>query len=666
MCSCNTTVINMHYYTPLLILLVYSILASSSVRHLDTDGRHHWAIEICEQDLERTKSVFSSKFQLLYIGKEPNLLDIHVFAWNDSKPNRNISQTVADIDEAIRNFVGLGKVADIQIAKPRKRRDASEMSFIDPMFAEAWYLSSESSRKFSMNIQEAWKLGYSGAGVVVSVLDDGLEWSHPDLLENYFPNASIDLNDRDYDPTPKYGNETSNQHGTRCAGLIAAIANNSHCSVGVAFGAKIGGIRMLDGPVTDLLEAAALALRIDQTDIFSASWGPPDDGKTFDGPGNLAKKAFAKGIMNGRNGLGSIYVWSSGNGGIFDDSCACDGYANSIYTLSISSLSENGYRPWYLEECSSTIAATYSSGEPFLERQVITTDLHGQCTNQHSGTSASAPIAAGIVALALEANPKLTWRDVQYIIVETSQKDPALEEGDFFRNGAGKLVSSRFGFGLMNAVAMVSTAKQWESVSPQHICHGPLHLNQIEIPSNGTLFLHEPNITTSCTSLKFIEHVQVNISLDYSKRGDLAIALVSPSLTRSVLLPPRKGDSTPGKIDNWVFTSVQFWGEKAAGNWTVQIVNTGDQHNNGSVYQWSVVLYGTKSLPKFLRKQRRVSHHLQCIQASNHCIKCNGRYCVRCSEGFFLSISKTQCVRKCPSCVDDTKMECKMCGLQPV
>ena len=43
----------------------------------------------------------------------------------------------------------------------------------------------------------------------------------------------------------------------------------------------------------------------------------------------------------------------------------------------------------------------------------MTTDLHGACTARHTGTSASAPMAAGIIALALEANPQLTWRDVQ-------------------------------------------------------------------------------------------------------------------------------------------------------------------------------------------------------------------------------------------------------------
>lgn len=55
---------------------------------------------------------------------------------------------------------------------------------------------------------------------------------------------------------------------------------------------------MLDGDVTDSVEAQSLALNIQHIDIYSASWGPDDDGRTVDGPGPLAKKAFADGIRN--------------------------------------------------------------------------------------------------------------------------------------------------------------------------------------------------------------------------------------------------------------------------------------------------------------------------------------------------------------------------------
>ncbi|GIX82400.1 hypothetical protein CEXT_97551, partial [Caerostris extrusa] len=149
----------------------------------------------------------------------------------------------------------------------------------------------------------------------------------------------------------------------------------------------------------------------------------------------------------GRNGLGSIFVWASGNGGREHDNCNCDGYTNSMWTLSISSATENGLVPWYSEACSSTLATTYSSGSNG-ERQIVTTDLHHGCTSTHTGTSASAPLAAGICALALEANKMLNWST----------------------NGVGRNVSHSFGYGLMDAGAMVRLAKRWHPVPLQKLC----------------------------------------------------------------------------------------------------------------------------------------------------------------------------------------------------
>ena len=239
------------------------------------------------------------------------------------------------------------------------------------------------------------------------------------------------------------------RHGTRCAGEVAAEANNGFCGVGIAFNASIGGVRMLDGTVTDQVEARALSFNIQHIHIYSASWGPEDDGKTVDGPGRLAKRAFLDGIIRGRNGLGSIYVWASGNGGRRSDNCNCDGYTNSIHTLSISSATQAGTKPWYLEECSSTLATTYSSGTPGKDGNIVTVDMdftyftnQGDqsrlCTKSHTGTSASAPIAAAMCALALEANPMLTWRDMQHLVVITSRYYPLRGEPGWATNGVGR------------------------------------------------------------------------------------------------------------------------------------------------------------------------------------------------------------------------------------
>ncbi len=63
----------------------------------------------------------------------------------------------------------------------------------------------------------------------------------------------------------------------------------------------------------------------------------------------MASQALRDGVEKGRKGKGSIFVWASGNGGKYMDNCNCDGYTTSIYTLSVSSVSEVGTTPWYSE-----------------------------------------------------------------------------------------------------------------------------------------------------------------------------------------------------------------------------------------------------------------------------------------------------------------------------
>ncbi|CAF1234863.1 unnamed protein product [Adineta steineri] len=316
------------------------------------------------------------------------------------------------------------------------------LSFSDPEWNHEWYLkdtrpkSSSQLPKLDLHVLPAWAAGYTGKGIKVTILDDGLEWNNSDIMANYDPKASYDLNDNDEDPSPRYDLTNENKHGTRCAGEIAMIANNSICGVGIAYNAKIGGIRMLDGHVTDRIEAEAISFNHKYIDIYSASWGPNDDGRTVEGPGTLAAAAFIKGITEGRNGKGVIYVWASGNGGRRQDNCNCDGYTGSIYTISISSASEHQQSPWYAERCPSTMATTYSSGA-YQDQKVTTTDLYDSCTDDHTGTSASAPLAAGIFALVLEANPQLTWRDMQHLIAWTSEYAPLANNHGWTTNGAG-------------------------------------------------------------------------------------------------------------------------------------------------------------------------------------------------------------------------------------
>ncbi|CAL8379606.1 unnamed protein product [Arctogadus glacialis] len=503
--------------------------------------------------------------------------------------------------------------AQQQLIKARVKRhvspDPNAIHFNDPKWANMWYIgcastssNGNSSCRSGMNVMAAWQRGYTGRNVVVTILDDGIERNHPDLAENYDQLASYDVNGNDHDPTPRYDSSNENIHGTRCAGEVAAVANNSYCIVGIAFNARIGGIRMLDGDVTDLVEAKSLGIRTDYIDIYSASWGPKDDGKTVEGPGPLAKLAFENGIKKGRKGLGSIFVWASGNGGQQADHCSCDGYTNSIYTISISSTTEKGNRPWYLEVCSSILAATYSSAE-FHDRRIVTTDLRHRCTDGHTGTSVSAPMVAGIIALALEANPLLGWRDVQHLLVKTS-RPVHLKACDWKTNSAGHKVSHLYGFGLVDAEAMVVEAKRWRSVPPQHTCRtSERHIKYIRAGQsmNSTISTSGCSAEGAGPGVAYLEHVVVKVLLLHPRRGDLEIELVSPAGTRSQLLARRANDNSNEGFRNWEFMTVHCWGERAEGNWTLEIRDVPSARRNlevlGKFKEWTLTLHGTWEHP---------------------------------------------------------------------
>ncbi|XP_054625871.1 furin (paired basic amino acid cleaving enzyme) a [Dunckerocampus dactyliophorus] len=527
--------------------------------------------------------------------------------------------------------------AEQQVVKQRKKRDVF-IEPMDPQFKDQWYLYNTNHR--DLNAKAAWQLGYTGKGVVVSILDDGIEKNHPDLMQNYDPDASYDVNDGDPDPQPRYTQLNDNRHGTRCAGEVAAVANNGICGVGVAYNAKIGGVRMLDGEVTDIVEAQSLSLNPQHIDIYSASWGPEDDGKTVDGPAKLAKEAFKRGVTEGRGGLGSIFVWASGNGGREKDSCNCDGYTNSIYTLSISSSTQNGNVPWYSEACSSTLATTYSSGN-LNEKQIVTTDLKSKCTDSHTGTSASAPLAAGIIALALEANKNLTWRDMQHLVVRTSH--PAhLLTNDWNTNGVKRKVSHSYGYGLLDASGIVALAKTWTNVGPQRKCVITLVCEPMNIGGHLSINKSVDACFGSDSHVTSLEHVQARLTLSYNRRGNLAIHLISPAGTRSTLLHPRPHDYSSEGFNDWAFMTTHSWDENPTGMWMLEIENVAGASDYGTLTQFILVLYGTGSTSSTSPDDSQPGNgSCKTLDLRQICLECNagyylfGQVCVKqCPPGF--------------------------------
>lgn len=499
-----------------------------------------------------------------------------------------------------------------------RRGDIQAMN--DENFDDMWYIHNTEQtggkRDIDLNVEPAWEMGYTGKGVVVTILDDGIDHGHPDLKRNYEPKASADLNDEldvNNDPLPDKSNR-ANSHGTRCAGEIAGEANNGVCGVGVAYDCRIGGVRILDGKVTDALEAKALLFNNQLIDVYSASWGPQDNGRTMEGMKQATSEALREGVKRGRGGKGSIYVWATGNGGGNGDHCGADGYVSSPESISVQSMTDKGDLPFFGERCCSTMVAVPTGGEATkLEEikakykiKVVTTDLDGGCVENFEGTSSAAPLASGCIALLLQANPELSWRDVQHILAHTARI--TIDDGMWTINGAGYHVNSKFGFGMMDCTRMIEAALDWKSVPEQHICEmEPKEVNS-EIPSSGChkLTFDFDGCKGKGQAITSLEHTQVHIKLETGRRGNTEIFLTSPAGTRSELLLRRPSDSTSEGID-FDFTTVHNWMENPEGQWTLEVCdNPGDSgtENRGTFQSFTMRAFGFESSLSSEEKQQ--------------------------------------------------------------
>ncbi|XP_053547370.1 proprotein convertase subtilisin/kexin type 7 [Bombina bombina] len=479
------------------------------------------------------------------------------------------------------------------------KRSKRSVHFNDPKYPQQWHLHNARSPGMDINVTGVWERNVTGVGVTVVVVDDGVQHNIKDIEPNYSPEGSYDLNSNDPDPMPHPDGDSDNHHGTRCAGEIAAAPNNSFCAVGVAYGSRIAGIRVLDGPLTDSMEAVAFNKHYQINDIYSCSWGPDDDGKTVDGPHELGKAALQHGVIAGRRGFGSIFVVASGNGGQFNDNCNFDGYANSIYTVTIGAVNEAGKMPFYAEECASMLAVTFSSGDKLM-RSIVTSDWNLQkgtgCTEGHTGTSAAAPIAAGMIALMLQVRPCLTWRDVQHIIVFTATKYED-RHAAWETNGAGFSHSYQHGFGLLNAWRLVNAAKIWESVPYLASYISPVFKENKKIPLMPNRLQLSWNVTSAdlkLSGMRTLEHVAVTVTISHPRRGNLEIRLFCPSGISSLIGAPRSMDTDPSGFSDWTFSSVRCWGEIAEGTYMVEASDLGDDSlQQGLLQHWQLTLYGS-------------------------------------------------------------------------
>jgi subtilisin family serine protease len=323
----------------------------------------------------------------------------------------------------------------------------------DTYFPDQWHLNNtgQSGGTYDADIDapEAWEITIGDPNIVVAVLDDGIDTSHPDLINNIV--VGYDFYDDNNDPSPT-GDAA---HGTACAGLIAAHGNNGTGVTGVTWNCKIMPVRIIgaSGFVTDADIATAIRwAAVNAADIMSISWG-----------GDFTMSTIHSAIIDvtepggiGRNGKGCVILGASGNWlgssyrpvvypAKYDEVIAvgATSHDDGVFTYS-------GRGP--------ELELVAPSGWYNLQGNVWTTDIVGSAgynnrdagildyTDKMGGTSGACPLAAGVAALVLSIDPEFLNSDVRYVL-RVSADDlgtPGFDE--------------RYGYGRVNAYAAVDRA----------------------------------------------------------------------------------------------------------------------------------------------------------------------------------------------------------------
>lgn len=516
----------------------------------------------------------------------------------------------------------------------------------DPLLRYQWHLSNTGQYAFAsnlpvagndLNVAGAWAMGYSGQGVKVGIIDDGLEIRHADLIANVDAANSHDFQLGGNDPTPK---DPADRHGTKVAGIVAASAFNGIGGRGVAFGARLRGYNYLksQGPV-NLMNAMGGASYSKDGDLFNLSIGYTSTSlPSFSGEWQVATST----AMDLRGGLGAALVGAAGN--FFEhadgetDVCAlsrkfqvsCMDPATwerngGSYPIVVGALAANGKKASY-SNTGSSLWISAPGGEYGNDRSyqpdnsgvdfdpaIVTTNLSGcfkttvsynpvdtvgpnafasncEYTAKMNGTSSAAPNVSGVVALMLQANPKLSVRDIKHILATTARRvhpdhvgphvalpmgggDIALEQG-WIRNAAGYWFNNWYGFGAIDASAAVDMARKTTQLLPaeaksqtySHLApfgttvpRGSRSGYEISIPVSGPASTVESAVLFfSLSSLNAMACVQIELD--------------SPSGTRSILLHGASGLQNLS-IDNSRLATHAFYGEPLNGTWKLRYVD---------------------------------------------------------------------------------------------
>ncbi|UYL09515.1 S8 family serine peptidase [Bdellovibrio sp. SKB1291214] len=542
----------------------------------------------------------------------------------------------------------------------------------DPLFNYSWYLANCGQKGISraggtsgvdLNLRATWSSGILGNGIKIRVSDDGLENTHEDLTGN-FPTSSTRSRDyvsgdsnNSYLTTTAPPHSSSDNHGTSVAGIIAAVGGNGVGSRGVAPKATLAVANLLSSMTSQDLTVILNQATGTDFDILNMSWGY---GQFELSPPTSAYEAQLKtAVTSYRNGKGAVLVKAAGNdyytycfipGIDLDytnaDPEGCIGNSNfdgdniNPYQIIVAALDANGIAAQYSSPGANIWISGFGGMYGYAEPAMLTTDRMG-CTNgwakssasaytpfergsapnskcnytaTFNGTSSAAPTISGAVALMLEANPSLTWRDVKYILAKTAVPMDYVTTGTiphplglsvpagyswelpWKTNSAGFKFHNWYGFGKVDVDAAVAMAKSYTSMlgtftEPNYVSSGTLNVS-IGDGSLGGAAISQISISGGTASSVKIESVRIKVSVTHSDVSQLALELTSPSGMRSILVNMRNSLTNLANYSDNVFASNAFYQESSAGLWTLKVIDGVGDGTSGSLTKWEIQFTG--------------------------------------------------------------------------
>jgi subtilisin family serine protease len=454
----------------------------------------------------------------------------------------------------------------------------------DKFIQQLWYLE-------AIHAIPVWDK-YTGKGIKVAVYDSGFFPKHSDIDNNVIHRDAFTTNE---------GNNILLQHHALQVASIIASERNDKFYVGIAYDAKIGSYQAFGSDHPNHNDLSFFL----EYDVINNSWG-------LNAPFSVPKAKFEPYIQDfkevassGRDGLGSIITFSSGNSGGSGSDSNCDVVKSTPYTITIGGINKprdllfmEKQTPYFASHGANILVSAPASNICLLSSDnfEISNNLESQSSNtiNTQGTSFSAPIVSGVIALMLEANPKLGYRDVQEILASSATKETngllpqwawKYNKADTW-NGGGQHFSHQYGFGKVNAQAAVKLAESWPL--QQTIKTLKTIQNNYQITRQTVASVDSYEIETPQNGI--VEHVEqsVNIAIKGNIQ-DVNLYLTSPQnttsklmynflhnpvenerLSSSEILANFKIRSLPTEID-WNFGSTNFRGEGIKGKWTLSV-----------------------------------------------------------------------------------------------